>query len=103
MKFTFKSEHQFGTTVEMSFDEEHIDEIEEMFKLFLRGSGFHIQDEDMYTKEENSDTSEECVHASDKKPWVGLTDEEIKNIMQRWRNGYIDIKDVEQLLKERNI
>jgi hypothetical protein len=34
--------------------------------------------------------------------WVGLTDEEIKNIMQRWRNGYIDIKDVEQLLKEKN-
>tara|TARA_R110000868_G_scaffold132888_2_gene344161 strand:+ start:2315 stop:2632 length:318 start_codon:yes stop_codon:yes gene_type:complete len=34
--------------------------------------------------------------------WVGLTDDEIKKIMQRWRNGYIDIKDVEQLLKEKN-
>ena len=37
------------------------------------------------------------------KPWVGLTDDEIKKIMQRWRNGYIDIKDVEQLLKDKNI
>jgi len=46
MKFTFKSEHEYGTTVEMTFDEEHIDEIEDMFKLFLRGSGFHIQDEE---------------------------------------------------------
>ena len=36
------------------------------------------------------------------KPWVGLTDDEIKKIMQRWRNGYIDIKDVEQLLKDKN-
>jgi hypothetical protein len=35
--------------------------------------------------------------------WVGLTDEEIKKIMQRWRNGYIDIKDAEQLLKDKNI
>jgi len=34
--------------------------------------------------------------------WVGLTDDEIKKIMQRWRNGYIDIKDVEQLLKDKN-
>ena len=30
----------------MTFDEEHIDEIEEMFKLFLRGSGFHFEDEE---------------------------------------------------------
>jgi len=40
--------------------------------------------------------------APPRKEWVGLTDEEIKKIMQRWRNGYIDIKDVEQLLKEKN-
>jgi hypothetical protein len=37
-----------------------------------------------------------------KREWVGLTDDEITKIMQRWRNGYIDIKDVEQLLKEKN-
>jgi hypothetical protein len=40
--------------------------------------------------------------APPRKPWVGLTDDEIKKIMQRWRNGYIDIKDVEQLLKDKN-
>jgi len=48
----------------------------------------------------------EIIHSqfyeAPKRKWVGLTDEEIKNIMQRWRNGYIDIKDVEQLLKEKN-
>lgn len=38
-----------------------------------------------------------------KREWVGLTDDEIKKIMQRWRNGYIDIKDAEQLLKDKNI
>jgi hypothetical protein len=59
MKFTFKSEQSCGTTVEMTFDEEHIDEIEDMFKLFLRGSGFYVPDEeDMYTKQENVYTSE---------------------------------------------
>jgi hypothetical protein len=40
--------------------------------------------------------------APPRKEWVGLTDDEIKKIMQQWRNGYIDIKDVEQLLKEKN-
>lgn len=40
--------------------------------------------------------------APPRKEWVGLTDDEIKKIMQRWRNGYIDIKDVEQLLKDKN-
>ena len=34
--------------------------------------------------------------------WVGLTDEEIKKIMDCWRNGYIDIKKAEQLLKDKN-
>jgi len=40
--------------------------------------------------------------AQPEREWVGLTDDEIKKIMQRWRNGYIDIKDVEQLLKDKN-
>ena len=40
--------------------------------------------------------------APPRKEWVGLTDDEIKKIMQQWRNGYIDIKDGEQLLKEKN-
>ena len=64
----------------------------------------------------NPETSEyevdRCTHpinevipvytAPPRKEWVGLTDDEIKKIMQQWRNGYIDIKDVEQLLKEKN-
>ena len=37
-----------------------------------------------------------------KREWVGLTEDEIKKVMQQWRNGYIDIKDVEQLLKDKN-
>ncbi len=40
--------------------------------------------------------------APPRKEWVGLTDDEIKKIMQRWRNGYIDIKDVEAKLREKN-
>ena len=39
---------------------------------------------------------------SQQREWVGLTDDEITKIMHRWRNGYIDIKDVEQLLKDKN-
>ena len=48
---------------------------------------------------------EEILNAAGfyRREWVGLTDDEIKKIMQRWRNGYIDIKDVEQLLKDKNI
>ena len=37
-----------------------------------------------------------------KREWVGLTDDEIKHIMDCWRNGYIDIKKAEQLLKDKN-
>ena len=37
-----------------------------------------------------------------KKPWVGLTDVEIKEILDCGRGGLIDIKKVEQMLKERN-
>ena len=47
---------------------------------------------------------EEILNAAGfyRREWVGLTEDEIKKIMQRWRNVYIDIKDVEQLLKEKN-
>ena len=51
MKFTFISE-QDGLKVEMNFEAEFIYYIEEMFKQFLRGSGFYVQDEDL---------SEECI------------------------------------------
>lgn len=36
------------------------------------------------------------------KPWVGLTDEEIKGILDCGRGGLVDIKKAEQLLKEKN-
>ena len=34
--------------------------------------------------------------------WVGLTDDEIKNILDCGRGGLIDIKKAEQILKEKN-
>jgi len=37
-----------------------------------------------------------------KKPWVGLTDDEIKNILDCERGGLVDIKKAEQILKEKN-
>ena len=37
-----------------------------------------------------------------KKPWVGLTDEEIKGILDCGRGGLVDIKKAEQILKEKN-
>lgn len=64
MKLTFISE-QDGLKVEMNFEAEFIYDIEEMFKQFLKGTRFTVQDEDMYTKQENIDTSEECVHGND--------------------------------------
>ena len=67
MNFTFKSE-SYGVEVEIHFEADTLDEIEEMYKQFLRGSGFHIVEDDMYTNEENSDTSEECVQKNDIKP-----------------------------------
>ena len=36
------------------------------------------------------------------KPWVGLTDDEIKNILDCGRGGLVDIKKAEQILKEKN-
>ena len=73
-----------------------------------------IRGRDMYTKQKNIDTSEECVHETDKsvhddddiqeykRPWVGLTNEEIKGILDCGRGGLVDIKKAEQILKERN-
>jgi len=36
------------------------------------------------------------------KPWQGLTDEEIKGILDCGRGGVGDIKKAEQILKEKN-
>jgi len=115
MKLTFISE-QDGLKVEMNFEAEFIYDIEDAFKNFLRGSGFTVQDEeDMYTKQENVDTSEECVHEEiemlkwevkranelaeyrlqlltkmpENKPWQSLTDEEIMEMMNYGQYGRI--------------
>jgi len=37
-----------------------------------------------------------------KREWVGLTDDEIKNILDCERGGLVDIKKAEQILKEKN-
>ena len=37
-----------------------------------------------------------------KKPWVGLTDAEIKDILDCGRSGLVDIKKTEAKLKEKN-
>jgi hypothetical protein len=73
-----------------------------------------IRARDMYTKPQNVNTSAECVQETDKsvhddddiqeykRPWVSLTDEEIKDILDCGRGGLVDIKKAEQILKERN-
>lgn len=92
MFFTFKSE-QYGTTVEMNFEAVTLSEIEEMYKQFLRGSGFYLVEDkdDMSTKAQNSDTSEECVPQTDKVPWNTLD--------MAYRSGGLTIEKLE----ERNI
>ena len=40
--------------------------------------------------------------APPRKEWVGLTDEEIKDILDCERGGLVDIKKAEQILKEKN-
>jgi hypothetical protein len=117
MKFVFKSE-QYGTIVEMSFEGVTLDDIQAMFDQFLRGSGFYLVEDDMYTKEQNSDTLEEYVPENDmahrpngltidddiqeyKRPWIGMSDVEV----EEYSNVYCGIslaRMIEALLKERN-
>jgi hypothetical protein len=40
--------------------------------------------------------------APPKREWVGLTDEEIKDILDCGRGGLVDIKKAEQILRKRN-
>lgn len=100
MKFTFKSE-QYGTVVEMSFEGVTLSEIEEMYKQFLRGSGFYLveDEDDMSTKQENSDTSAEPVHASDIRKAAEMALESLmaweEQAPQYW-DGF-DMKTVEAL------
>jgi hypothetical protein len=43
-----------------------------------------------------------CASYPFKRPWVSLTDEEIKGILDCGRGGLVDIKKAEQILRERN-
>ena len=43
-----------------------------------------------------------CASYPFKRPWVGLTDEEIKDILDCGRGGLVDIKKTEQILREKN-
>jgi hypothetical protein len=46
MKFEFYSQDEDGQEVRINFDAVTLPEIEEMYRRFLRGSGFYIKDED---------------------------------------------------------
>ena len=46
--------------------------------------------------------SQPLYTAPPKREWVGLTDEEIKGILDCGRGGLVDIKKAEQILKEKN-
>ena len=98
MNFTFNSE-SYGTTVEINFEATTLDEIRDMFDQFLRGSGFHIVEDDTY---KNPDTGNPCEGwDNDIKPWVGMSDVEIA----AYSNVYDGIrlaKMIEAQLKERN-
>ena len=43
-----------------------------------------------------------CASLKPIREWVGLTNEEIKNILDCGRGGLVDIKKAEQILKEKN-
>jgi hypothetical protein len=43
-----------------------------------------------------------CASYPFKRPWVGLTEEEIKGILDCGRGGLVDIKKAEQILREKN-
>ena len=45
---------------------------------------------------------ETAYYAQPEREWVGLTDEEIKGILDCGRGGLVDIKKAEQILKEKN-
>ena len=43
-----------------------------------------------------------CASYPIKRPWVGLTDDEIKDILDCGRGGLVDIKKAEQILRGKN-
>jgi hypothetical protein len=57
-----------------------------------------IRDPSLYKEE----VYEPLYTAPPKREWVGLTDEEIKGILDCGRGGLVDIKKAEQILREKN-
>ena len=52
---------------------------------------------------QNPDVIETALYtAPPRKEWVGLTDDEIKGILDCGRGGLVDIKKAEQILKDKN-
>ena len=156
--------HRFAELVRQDEREACAQLCEDLFMSDGSWCAKSIRSRDVSTKQENSDTSEKCVHETDKsvhepwdtsdmahrsgglsveqepeptawvtddfaityraevaqrwrdkewkvvpfytappkREWVGLTDEEIKNILDCGRGGLVDIKKAEQILKERN-
>lgn len=81
----------------------------EHFAQLVAGYALRYECPDMSKKTQNVDTSEKCVHESDKaihKPWVSLTDEEIDYIWGISEGDYKDKFDfprkIEAKLKEKN-
>jgi hypothetical protein len=50
----------------------------------------------------NTGVGQPLYTAPPKREWVGLTEEEIKGILDCGRGGLVDIKKAEQILRERN-
>jgi hypothetical protein len=97
MKFTLCSE-QYGTTVEINFEATHIDQIREYFNQFLRGSGFHFEDEE---EQISVTTDNDEISATADKTWIGMSDVEVAAYGDMF-NGVRLVKAIEALLKERN-
>lgn len=98
MKFIFNSVSECGRTIEMDFDEEHIDDIRAFFNDFLRGSGFHFEDEEEQISvttdnDEISDTADNT--------WIGMSDVEVAAYSEVY-SGIRLARMIEAQLKERN-
>jgi hypothetical protein len=88
MRFTFNSE-SYGTTVEINFEATHIDQIRDMFNQFLRGSGFHFEDED-----------ENCVQISDTDNELDLPITPDDLLRQSEREGWRQVGELQKELQQ---
>lgn len=89
MKFTFKSE-QYGTTVEMNFEGIQLENIEEMFKQFLKGSGFYLVE----------DKDENYVQISDTDNELDLPIAPDEFLRQSEREGWRQVKELQKELQQ---